>query len=446
MNKARSGHLRTTITLAFLAATLGCSEPDPVIELYTNESEPAPWEPDGTLDLDLFPSGVQITDVTSQSALIALRTEATRVDLLLQRGSAQQWLELRRTSGFSPAQGKMLHHTLSNLEPDTPYSLVFYTDNRTRRSRVTRFRTAPTHSQSRVLRFGATSCLGKLVPSLPTLSRAAEARLDFMLFAGDTVYADGSGSLNDYRRTWRQTFETQGMRDLSSSTSIITTWDDHEIINDWTWDKYDDSQRFENARTAYLEALPIREETIWRKRSWGKTLDVLVLDSRGERRNGNYLSINQMEWLKTELLTSRARFKIILNSVPITDMRNVLGTLAIGDRWQGFPQQRIELLNFIEDHDIEGVFFIGGDFHYGQIAQVSPPGEPGSKLWEVLVGPGGSLVNPFLLTAPEYDEQFKLFVGAHTYTYFEANPQTGKVLVRYINDQGESLGERTLQL
>jgi alkaline phosphatase D len=446
MRKTQSGWLWATIAAALLGAAQGCSEPDDVIELYTNESEPAPWEPNGTLDLDLFPTGVQITNVTSQSALVALRTEATMVDLMLQRGSAQQWQEIRRTSGFSPAQGKMLHHTLNNLEPDTPYSLVFYADNRTRRSRVTRFRTAPTDSQSRVLRFGATSCLGKLVPSLPTLSRAAEDRLDFMLLAGDTVYTDGSGSLPDYRRSWKQAFETQGMRDLSSSTSMITTWDDHEILNNWTWDKFDDSWRFENARTAYIEALPILEETIWRKRSWGKTLDVLVLDSRGERRNGNYLSIDQMEWLKTELLTSNARFKVVLNSVPITDMRNILGTLEISDRWQGFPQQRFELLNFIEDHDIQGVFFVGGDFHYGQIAQVSPPGEPGSKLWEILVGPGGSLVNPFMLTAPKYDEQFKLFVAAHTYTYFEANPKTGKVLVRYVDAQGETLGERTLQL
>jgi hypothetical protein len=51
-----------------------------------------------------------------------------------------------------------------------------------------------------------------------------------------------------------------------------------------------------------------------------------------------------------------------------------------------------------------------------------------------------------MLTAPKYDEQFKLFVAAHTYTYFEANPKTGKVLVRYVDTQGETLGEQTLQL
>ena len=46
----------------------------------------------------------------------------------------------------------------------------------------------------------------------------------------------------------------------------------------------------------------------------------------------------------------------------------------------------------------------------------------------------------------KYDEQFKLFVATHNYTYFEANPKTGKVLVRYVDAQGEVLGEQTLQL
>ena len=446
MRKTQSGCLWATIAAALLGAALGCSEPDDVIELYTNESEPAPWKPAGALDLDLFPSGVQITDVTSQSALIALRTEAARVEMVLQRGSEQQWLEMRSTDGFSPALGKILHHTLSNLEPDTPYSLVFYADKRSRRSRVTRFRTAPIDSQSRVLRFGATSCLGNQDRPWPTLSRAAEAHLDFMLLAGDTVYADGSESLDDYRRVWLNAFGVQGLRDLSSSTSMVTTWDDHEFQNDWSWDQLNNSVRFEQARTAYKEALPTREETIWRKLSWGKTLDVLVLDSRGERRNGDYLSTDQMEWLKTELLTSRARFKAILNSAPITDMNNLLGTLKIMGRWQGYPKQRTELLNFIEDNHLQGVFFIGGDFHYGQISRVSPPGEPGSDLWEVLAGPAGSLINPFMSKNPQPDEQFRLFVATHNYTYFEANPKTGKVLVRYVDAQGEVLGEQTLQL
>ena len=35
------------------------------------------------------------------------------------------------------------------------------------------------------------------------------------------------------RRKWRAVFDTAGTRDLFSSTSVVATWDDHEVYNDF---------------------------------------------------------------------------------------------------------------------------------------------------------------------------------------------------------------------
>jgi len=75
-----------------------------------------------------------------------------------------------------------------------------------------------------------------------------------------------------------------------------------------------------------------------------------VLDSRGER-NGDteYISRAQLEWLLTGLRESESRFKLIMSSVPMTDYADMLGEALADDRWQGFPEQRGEILSFIEE-------------------------------------------------------------------------------------------------
>ena len=100
--------------------------------------------------------------------------------------------------------------------------------------------------------------------------------------------------------------------------------------------------------------------------------------------------------LKEGLLQSNARFKVLMNSVPITDMSRMLSFALDEDRWQGFPEQREEILSFIEDEQIEGLVWLTGDLHYGQLGHVDPPGGTAENQWELLVGPAGSTLNSFV--------------------------------------------------
>ena len=122
-----------------------------------------------------------------------------------------------------------------------------------------------------------------------------------------------------------------------------------------------------------------------------------------------------------------------MNSVPIIDFNDLIGEVGAIDRWQGFPEQRTEILSHIEDNAIEGVLWLSGDFHFGLVAQVSPSGAIGDSLMEVLNGPTGSFINIMgELMVPT--EQYQDAVATWTYSKYMCNPQTGEVQVQSIDD------------
>ena len=135
---------------------------------------------------------------------------------------------------------------------------------------------------------------------------------------GDTVYADNASTPDRYWDYWDFILKQKGVVDVCSSTSLVCTWDDHEVGNNWSFGQPGIDAKVEMAFGAFSKAIPLRLGDygygIWRKLSWGKAVDVFVLDCRSERRDGNYVSAEQLDWLKNGLVESSARFKIVLNS------------------------------------------------------------------------------------------------------------------------------------
>ena len=72
------------------------------------------------------------------------------------------------------------------------------------------------------------------------------------------VYADNSATEENYRNVWNASLSELGYRDLSASTSFVTTWDDHEVDNNWSWSDPEVSQWVAPARRVYEEVLPWR--------------------------------------------------------------------------------------------------------------------------------------------------------------------------------------------
>lgn len=408
--------------------------------------EPEPWSPPSPVDRNVFPTGVQTGDPRPSAVVVSVWTTAPSVTLVvLKADGSSAWIEVERRAGLVPTGG-VFQTDLSGLEPDSAYTVGFVDEAGGGWSRAARIRTAPAPDSLRIVQFGATSCLGGNAP-WPTLTLAAEARLDFFAFLGDTVYADGSRSLEDYRVFWELARRTRGFEDVTASTSMVATWDDHEVGNNWSVEDVPEAQ-LAAALQAFRETMPQTTggegSTLWRRLGFGQTLDVFVLDCRGERADGRYLSVAQMDWLKAGLASSDARFKVILNSVPITDLSAIFGQGGQDDRWDGFPEQRTEILQFIEDAAVDGVLWVAGDVHYPQVGSVDPAGGIAERQTEVLAGPGGSFLN---VGADLFqgDAQYAWMAAEWNYARFTCDPIAGTILVEHVADDGSLLNEVLLR-
>jgi alkaline phosphatase D len=344
---------------------------------------------------------------------------------------------------------------VDGLAPATVYLYGFFTIDDTRRSEFGRFRTAFPDDWRFPVTIGVTSCTSLQNAPFQSLERSAAEELDLFVHCGDWVYADGSSTDADYRSVWRQALNDPGYRALLPRVATIATWDDHEFENNFDPETISASQKAAAETQFYrhttMEAV---DGHLWQSFRWGETLEIFVLDCRTERKpstrtgdNPVYLSVRQMNWLKDGLKSSPCRYKVVMNSVPMTQMAPLW--LQQSDRWQGYEIPRRELLQHIEDEDISGVWFLSGDFHVGFVASVDPTGFH-TGTYEVAAGPGGNLGNPLGTAADQENlrEQVfpagQFFYGAGTIasTTMTFDPRRNLVRVRFVDTAGNVLIDR----
>jgi alkaline phosphatase D len=201
---------------------------------------------------------------------------------------------------------------------------------------------------------------------------------------------------------------------------------------------------------SYFEIMPIDAEgpnyRLWRSFRWGLTAEFIVLDCRYERRPSmdQYISPQQMMFLKDRMLNSPCHFKVIVNSVPITNMPTIWD-VAANDRWEGYPQQRQEVLDFINDNNIENVWFLSGDFHVTFVSRLEPDGmDLASRTREIAITGGNENPLPeFLagLNQPQFD------YGRHRARgcIITFDPMANAVNVRFIDPaNGEDVYNKSL--
>lgn len=400
----------------------------------------------------LFPLEVAAGDVTHDSALLWTRYtgEQSLIVKVWEDTGLPGIIPMEQKVDVTPAG--IVRADITGLEAGKVYRYAFTEKDGSRElstSGAGRFRAALGPTDLSPVRFGALSCIEQH-HDLDTLLRAGEREdVDAFFLLGDTVYADAARDLGQYRDIWRGALAAPGHRALRQSTSLITTWDDHEFDNNWGGDIIS-AERFDAGAQAFFEHQPARRDEkhprrVWRSLKWGLTAEVFALDGRGERNRaaGQYMSTDQMEWLKAGLLESPCAFKVILNSVPIGNYGGAIYAPFASDRWEGFPNQRDEILSHVERHDIRGVLWVAGDFHLACMGRISMAG-PGRQAVEVLVGPGAQDANPI----PSYPgfPQFDWASGVNNYTTLDLDPRTMEVGVRYHNKHGTVFAERSYAL
>jgi alkaline phosphatase D len=434
MTKRKSGLSRRAMLAAF--GTVACAP-----RLST---EPPPESP-------VFPLGIASGEARPDGAIVWTRyTGAAQLTL-------KTWREDGEASTALPVPVSaddegFVHVPVTGLEAGTWYRFQFtevLDGSEVGHSEVGRFRTAFAADALLPLRLGAVSCTHQKYPLDPLLQAAARDDLDAFLVLGDFLYADGATTSGEYRDIWNEALGRHPHQRLRAKTSLVTTWDDHEVV-----DNFDAelalSGLVNEGRARFFEYQPVRPNPaapsrMWRSLRWGRTAELFVLDCRGERHpeRQEYVSREQLDWLKNGLATSPCAFKLILNSVPITEFPGPLFGLQTHDRWEGFPAQRTELLEHIDSRGITGVLWVSGDFHLGTVGRVSRRG-PGSKAIEALVGPGGQRAN----TSPTYPSppQFDFATGVNNYVLIDLDPATVTARLRYVSGSGKTIEDRTYAL
>ena len=323
-----------------------------------------------------------------------------------------------------------------------------------RRSPLGKFKTALDPEVLAPVKFGASACTENGRSMAPIDVAGSRTDLDFFALLGDTAYNDGAQTRDDFRTSWAANLSTVAYRKLRASTSVLATWDDHEITNNWNPETNDQTLLADGAG-AFFEHLPIRRNAaspgrVYRSTRWGRTAEIFVLDGRSERRpstrssaSAQYLSRAQMNWLKSGLAASPCTFKIIMNSVPITNFPGLFDVVA-SDRWEGYAAARTEILSFIANEPIGGVLWVSGDFHIGSAGRVSPSGL-GSGMIEVLAGPGAKNAHPLLWTLSG-NSQFDYTTGTNNTAVFALDPATRKATVSFHSGTGAVLATRSYVL
>lgn len=405
---------------------------------------PEPWAVSSS-----FGFGLSAGDATHERVLLSTRYDgAAPLALKVWRMAQDVYAQLVADVPVTPGDGGFVELDVQQLTPGASYRYAFVeaTAAGPRRSALGRFRAALAPGASEPLVFGACSCTAGGA-ARPLLHAGGRTDLAAFFLLGDTSYNDGADTVAEYRAKWNQSLSREAYRALRASTSVLATWDDHEVTNNFNPETIS-AAKLQAARQTFHEAVPMRRHEmapnrLWRSVRWGDAVEVFVLDVRSERKpstllNGNHemISMAQQLWLQNGLKASPCRFKLIMNTVPITDF----GFSAFNtDGWRAYQNQRLALLRFIETENVSGVLWVSGDHHFASVGTVSGSG-PGARALEVLAGPGSQSSNPLvrLLGRPRWDYAS----GENNYVALHCDPAAGEVRVVFHDGQGAVLFEK----
>ncbi len=222
---------------------------------------------------------------------------------------------------------------------------------------------------------------------------------ELLLMVGDQIYADDlnfispDDQVDEYLSRYRKVFSQEHIGGLMARLPTYMTLDDHEISNDWSQDRaVEEGDLFAAAMHAYqcyqvvhgpafqFSGKANRSDTprrIWYRFRHGKSA-FFVMDTRTERYADflppQMISSDQMAALKDWLVASGqgANTKFIVSSVPFfPDTRS-----GSDDKWSGFQEQRLEILDFIRENGVRKVVFLSGDVHCTMAGQLKCSTDP----------------------------------------------------------------------
>ncbi|WP_225831248.1 alkaline phosphatase [Streptomyces sp. NK08204] len=349
----------------------------------------------------------------------------TQVSWVVARDKALTDIVAKGSTTATAAADHTVKADIRGLQPATDYWFRFSAGGTD--SPVARTRTAPAADAAVPgLRFGVVSCANWEAGYFSAYRHlAARSDLDAWLHLGDYIYEYKSGeyaargtvvrphepaneiiTLADYR-VRHATYKTDpDLQALHLKAPVIAIWDDHEFAdNAWSGGAVNHTEGAEGtwtarqaaAKQAYFEWMPVRPAitgTTYRRLRFGKLADLSLLDLRSFRSqqaatasgsvddpNRTITGRAQLDWLKAGLKASDTRWRLVGNSVMISpfsfgslsaDLFKPLaellglpqeGIAANTDQWDGYTDDRRELLAHLRSNAIGNTVFLTGDIH-----------------------------------------------------------------------------------
>jgi alkaline phosphatase D len=361
---------------------------------------------------------------------------ATRVDVVCEvfGDAALRQRVWQATLTTDTERGFSVHAVPTGLRPGREYWYRFRSGEAV--SPVGRTRTAPAESaQVPRLRLALASCQHFEQGHYAAHREIAGEDLDLVLFVGDYIYESTNPryrirehrggvpqTLDEYRLRHAQYKGDADLRAAHAAHPWILTWDDHEVVNDYTGDRdnrHTDSAQFLRRRAAayraYFEHLPLRIGPdpvtgglrIHDRHSWGRLADLWTLDCRQYRsphacpdpvRGGgrvvmgcdeladparSLLGTTQERWLAEGLAGSSKAWRLIAQATQVssTGVDTPVGRSTFTEAWDGYPVARQRLLQSILDAGRPGTVVLGGDVHMNVAARLRQrPNDPSSPV------------------------------------------------------------------
>lgn len=415
-------------------------------------------------DVPLMEQGIQIGDVSNGRAIVWSRSDRPS-RMMLEYAFNSDFTDAISVRGpYAMAESDFTaRQDITNLPAGKDvYVKVWFEDLSNDRNRsepmIAHFHTIGKHDDIRFVWGGDTAGQGwginEEFGGMKIYEAMRQVKPQFFIQSGDSVYSDGpiqesvvaengqiwnnlvtpevskvAETLNEFRGRYKYNLLDENLRRFNAEVPQIWQWDDHEVANNWS-----DAKDLSNdprytvkdvpllvayATQAFHEYAPLRphnaeeSERIYRKISYGKLLDVFVLDMRSYRGpNTNnlqtqesaetaFLGEQQLAWLQQELKDSRATWKVISADMPIG--------LNISDDYVNNPPQRWEaiangndgpaagreleiarLLSFIKHKHIDNIVWLTADVHYAAAHYYDPKQAASndfSPFWEFIAGP-----------------------------------------------------------
>lgn len=464
------------VTAAALAAWLGFAAPPAVRPACAH----------GSLEFLAVTHGVACGDVTESGAVVWARC-AGRARMLVECGTNPRFEHpVRGDSLVVTALTDFAGHAeLRGLAPDTRYHYrVWFETLAGAGEHVHRgesasgsFRTAPPRAAARPVTFVWSADVGghgwcrDVARGYAIFDAIRAVAPDFFLASGDMIYADATcpeegpegrrnvpGDFADvadstvdwtdapamraiFNRHWRYNRADPSLQAFLREVPMISQWDDHEVVNDfggnWThWNAHTAARAgyptlVDAGRQAFFNWSPIARNDeepgrIYRAFSWGRDLDLFVLDARSYRSRNDLpdtpenaktlLGEAQRRWLLEGLAASRATWKVVANDVPMVCPTGSNAAVLGHDGWAaapaedpakatGFMRELRAILRELDARDVRNVVFVTADVHSAQVIryETDADGDGDTILFhELIAGP----LSAFRWWPQEFDPTF----------------------------------------